>query len=89
MAHDKEPKWEVVDEIPGEKRPRPAPCKNPLKSKPLWIGVGIGVLVVVLFPPLFATALLIVKRLAAAWWLWLAVAVYWYWRRMQRRQRRR
>ena len=80
-----EPKWEVVDEIPGEKKPAP-PSRTIrlLKSKALWIGVAIGAGLIAFLPVLRAMAL----NLARAWWLWVGLLIYWYWRRMQRRARR-
>lgn len=86
MPSQKDPKWEIVDEIPGEnQQPQPKPKKSLIKRKSLWLGVGVGIAVVMAFPILRV----IMQNLLRAWWLWLGVAVYWYWLRMQRAKRRK
>ena len=80
MPKNEEPKWEVVDEIPGEKRTQKKsgpPSKSLLKSKSLWIGVAVGVLSIIFLP----AVLVIVRRLALAWWIWLPLLAYWWWRK--------
>lgn len=85
MPSQKDPKWEIVDEIPGEnQKPQPKAKKSLIKRKSLWLGVGVGIAVVMVFPVLRV----ILQNLLRAWWLWLGVAVYWYWLRMQRAKRR-
>ncbi|MDQ8204977.1 hypothetical protein [Pelagicoccus sp. SDUM812003] len=82
MTQQNDPKWEVVDEIPGE-RPKEAPsqpAKTPLfKRKTLWLGVGIGVALVFAIPVLRILA----GNLIRAWWLWLPIAAYYLYRRLR------
>lgn len=83
MPQDPDPKWEVVSEIPGEKPSKQTPKrKNPLLSKRLWLGVGLGVVLVFAFPVLQLFA----RRLLMAWWLWLGFGIYWFWRRLKRKR---
>ncbi len=75
--HDSD--WEVVDELPGEKKPKPSKggSVSVFKNKSLWIGVLAGAALVILVP-VFRVLLL---NLIRAWWLWLGLALYWVWRR--------
>ena len=77
MSANKDPKWEVVDSIPGERKGTP-PSKPPFwKSKSLWIGIGVGVLAVTLFAPLRIMIGLIISKAAQVWWIIPLLFVYW------------
>lgn len=83
MPTQQEPKWEVVDELPGEKKKKNArrdPLSSLLRSKMLWIGVAVGVVAVVIFPILRG----LIPNLVRSWWIWVGILGVWYWRRMQR-----
>lgn len=87
MSSKPDPDWEVVDELPGEKKPEPRPGNRLpwLKSKRLWFGLLAGGAIVLLFP----LVRVMLQNAARAWWIWLALALYWVWRRMNRVQRKR
>ncbi|MBD5779944.1 hypothetical protein IEN85_10635 [Pelagicoccus sp. NFK12] len=91
MSPHNDPDWEVVDELPGEKKPSSQPGRlvTFLKSKTLWIGLLAGAALVILVP-VFRVML---QNLVRAWWIWVGLALYWIWRRMKKNaaaaQRRR
>ena len=90
MAENKEPKWEVVDSLPGEKaRLRQSGAKPFYMRKTLWVGMGLGILVMVAFPPLLATVVTLVRRLAMAWWIWLGLGIYLFLRSSRKGPRRK
>lgn len=86
MSNKREPDWEVVDKLPGEKKPQgPSKPSAPLlKNKTLWIGLLVGALVVIAFPILRA----MLQNALRAWWIWVGLLAYFMWRRMKRGGRR-
>ena len=86
MPKKGDPEWEIVDELPSEKRKRQKTAAKPQKkkslwfSKPVWIGIAVGAVAAAIFP--FFRVFVI--HLARSWWLWLAILAYWYWRRLQK-----
>lgn len=82
MSKKSDPDWEVVDELPGENKPKPrqGSITRYLKTKALWIGLIFGVTLVILVPFLRV----ILQNALRAWWIWLGLALYWIWRRMNR-----
>ena len=85
MPSKQEPKWEVVDSLPGEKKPKARPsATSRALVRSIWIGIAIGAVIALLFPPILAGLGVIIRRLAMAWWLWVGIGAYWYWRRTQR-----
>jgi len=85
MPADQDPKWEVVDEIPGERKPRPSKANKLLRSRGLWIGMAVAVAAVLAVPALR----IMLMNLARSWWLLAALSVLWYWQRLRRASRRR
>ena len=84
MAQNDDPKWEVVDELPGERKPsKRASSTNMLKNQALWFGVGIGVLLA-LIVPVFRIGLFYLFR---SWWIWVPIVAYLIWRRIARARR--
>ena len=82
--------WEVVDEIPGErKQKQPVPRRKPkLPMKTIfWAGLGIGCVAAILARPLWGFFGNLLRNLLAYWWLVLIYGVYWVW--MKRKQSRR
>ncbi len=78
--HDSD--WEVVDQLPGEKKPKPGKSGSVsiFKNKTLWIGLLAGAALVILVP-IFRVLL---QNALRAWWIWLGLALYWIWRRTKR-----
>ncbi|EDY81776.1 hypothetical protein VDG1235_1394 [Verrucomicrobiia bacterium DG1235] len=82
MSKQQDPKWEVVDELPGEKQPQAKGgwLQSLFKNKTLWIGLLVGAAAVIVFPILRV----MLQNALRAWWIWLGLALYWVWRRAQR-----
>ncbi|MBC2605114.1 hypothetical protein [Pelagicoccus albus] len=86
MSRRNDPEWEVVDELPGEKRPKAKSGKaiSIFRNKTLWIGIATGITLVIVFPIFRA----LLQNALRAWWIWLGLALYWIWRRIQNGQKR-
>jgi len=82
MPQKRDSEWEIVEEIPGERKPNSpkATLLNFLKSKKLWIGIliGAGLFVAV---PFFRVML---QNAIRAWWIWVALALYFVWARLKK-----
>lgn len=88
MSQRNDPDWEVVDELPGEKKPQQnklGSIKTFLKSKTLWIGLLGGAALVILVP-VFRVML---QNAVRAWWIWVGLILYWVWRRMKKANARK
>lgn len=86
MSHRNDPDWEVVEELPGEKKPqsKTGGITAFFKSKTLWIGLLAGAALVILVP-VFRVML---QNAARAWWIWVGLALYWIWRRIKKGEKR-
>jgi|GEM_PF-1952279 len=82
--------WEIVEEIPGErKESRPKPrTKGKLPMRTIfWIGLGIGCVAAIAARPLWGFFGNLFRNLIAYWWLAAVYAVYWYWSKRKQSQR--
>ena len=83
MSAKPDPDWEIVEEIPGEKKPKkrkPGGFFSWLKSKKLWFGLIIGAGLVI-FVPVIRVML---QNAVRAWWIWVGLALYFIWARMKK-----
>lgn len=83
MAAKHDPEWEIVEEIPGEKKTRKQKSGGFmafLKSKKLWIGLALGVTLVIAVP----VVRVMLQNAIRAWWIWVGLALYFLWRRMSK-----
>ncbi len=76
MKKQDDPEWEIVDSLPNERKASRR-SKQIRIPKKLLIGAGMGVAIVVLFPPATRLLLNLFRNLIAYWWLFALVAVYW------------
>ncbi len=81
---DEDPKWEVVDSIPGEKR-KPKRRTSILTSKTLWIGTGIGLGVAIFAPFVYAKLLTMLRSPASLVLILLALAYFYFGSKRRRR----
>ncbi|MBK1875252.1 hypothetical protein [Pelagicoccus mobilis] len=78
--HDSD--WELVEEIPGEKKPnaKKGGFMSLLKNKTLWIGLIAGAALVIAVPVLRV----MLQNALRAWWIWVGLALYFIWARLKK-----
>jgi len=86
MSNQDDPEWEIVDSLPKKRKPSRQNTRIRIPKK-FIIGAGIGLGLVILFPPAMRLLLNLMRNFIAYWWLLVVVIGYWVIKRQLRRRR--
>ncbi len=86
MSNKDDPEWEIVDSLPKKRRPTKPNARIRIPRKFL-IGAGIGLALVIIFPPAMRLLLNLMRNFIAYWWLLVVVIGYWFAKRQLTKRR--
>ncbi len=85
MSNQDDPEWEIVDSLPEKRKGSRSNTRLRIPKKFL-IGAGIGLGIVILFPPAMRLMLNLLRNLIAYWWILVAMIGYWFLKREIKRR---